>query len=392
MTKRAGLKELGQEPYRLFFPLGVATGIVGALMWPLHFAKLISLYPGQAHAHVMALGMFGAFIFGFLGTAMPRMLSAPALGVRNVLTLAALHAAMVTTFAVQMLAWGERIFLAELCFFLTLMLVRFAKRQDTPPPGFVLVGLAMACAVLGSAIGLFQPWMDEESASWVTLQRLLLYQGFVLLPILGIGPFLLPRFFGMPSSHSFDEMLKPTRSWKRKASLALAIGAIVLGSFVLEMRGSVRTGNLVRFAAVAAYLYLEFPFRAAPKLKTSLGFALAVAFGLLVSGFLLVGAFPAFRVSLLHLTFIGGFTVVTFVVATRVIFGHSGNLEKLKQKNRWLALAVIIMLLAMITRISGDFFPKVMTPHYIYGALLWVIAVVLWGAYTIPKVFLTEEE
>jgi hypothetical protein len=33
-----------------------------------------------------------------------------------------------------------------------------------------------------------------------------------------------------------------------------------------------------------------------------------------------------------------------------------------------------------------------MTPHYIYGALLWVIAVVLWGAYTIPKVFLTEEE
>src|SRR3954464_3289505 len=115
MTKRAGLKELGQEPYRLFFPLGVATGIVGALMWPLHFAKLIALYPGQAHAHVMALGMFGAFIFGFLGTAMPRMLSAPALGVRNVLVLAALHSAVVVSFAVQKLAWGERIFFTELC-------------------------------------------------------------------------------------------------------------------------------------------------------------------------------------------------------------------------------------------------------------------------------------
>ena len=106
----------------------------------------------------------------------------------------------------------------------------------------------------------------------------------------------------------------------------------------------------------------------------------------------MIAAFPAFRVSLLHLTLIGGFAVITFTVATRVVFGHSGNLEKLKSRNGWLLVAVGLMLFGMATRISGDLWPKIMAYHYIYGAVLWIAGVLLWSSCVLPKVLRVETE
>jgi uncharacterized protein involved in response to NO len=127
-------------------------------------------------------------------------------------------------------------------------------------------------------------------------------------------------------------------------------------------------------------------------LATQLVIALRIAFGALVSGFILIAIFPGYRVpGLLHLTLIGGFAVITFTVATRVLFGHSGNLEKLKLKNRWLLVAVGLMLFGMATRISGDFWPKIMFSHYSYGALVWVVGVAVWGFYALPKVLQADE-
>src|SRR5690242_18540167 len=85
---RITLAEMAAEPFRIFFPAGVLAGIVGVSLWPLHFGGVLEFYPGQNHARIMACGLFGAFILGFLGTAMPRMLSAPRLGTVPVLGLA----------------------------------------------------------------------------------------------------------------------------------------------------------------------------------------------------------------------------------------------------------------------------------------------------------------
>ena len=117
-----------------------------------------------------------------------------------------------------------------------------------------------------------------------------------------------------------------------------------------------------------------------------------IAFIALVSGFVLIAVFPAFRVSLLHLTLIGGFAVITFTVATRVFFGHSGNLEKLEARNWWLLVAVGLMLVGMAARISGDFWPTILASHYIYGAVIWIAGVLLWSSYVLPKVWQVEVE
>jgi drug/metabolite transporter (DMT)-like permease len=74
------------------------------------------------------------------------------------------------------------------------------------------------------------------------------------------------------------------------------------------------------------------------------------------------------------------------------VFGHSGNLDLLKGRNRWLLVSVGLMLFGMGTRISGDFWPKIMASHYIYGALLWIGGALVWAFYVLPKVCLVEAE
>lgn len=391
-ARRITFSDIGKEPFRLFFPEGVLAGILGVSLWPLHFAGVTSSYPSLAHARIMAFGLFGGFILGFLGTAMPRMLSAPTLGLRNVLLLLILHLSMVVAFATQHIALGDRLFLALLGLFAVLMFKRARHRQDTPPPGFVLVGLAFLCVFAGTLLAVFQPRQDEAGAYWANLQHLLCYQGFVLLPILGIGPFILPRFFGLPSPHDFPESVAPAAAWKQKAALALGAGGLIVASFFMEVEGWFRTAHAVRFATTLIYLALEFPFHRAPKSSNALGASLRIAFTALIGGFILITVWPAFRVGLLHLTLIGGFAVVTFTVATRVVFGHSGNLEKLRGRNRWLLVAVALMLLGMATRISGDFWPKIMVSHYSWGAAIWIAGVLVWSWFVLPKVLLAENE
>lgn len=391
LKKRIALAELGREPFRIFFPLGVLAGIIGVSLWPLYFTHVTDFYPGLGHARIMACGLFGAFIFGFLGTAMPRMLSAKPLQVFQVLLLVLLHAAMVASFALGNIFIGDALFLLLLATFVGYMAVRAKTRKDTPPPGFVLVGLAFLSVASGSILSIVQHFR-ELNQSWVMLQRLLSYQGFVLLPILGIGPFLLPRFFGMQSAHDFPEALVPGAGWRKKALIALTAGVAILISFFIEANGWLRVAYAVRFGTTFIYLFLEMPFHRAPKATNALGAAIRISFLGVLAGFLAVALFPANRVGLLHLTLIGGFAVITFTVATRVVFGHSGNIALLKGRNRWLLVAIGLMLFAMLTRISGDFWPKILASHYIYGALIWIAGVVLWAVYVLPKVFVADSE
>jgi len=389
--KPIGLADFGREPFRIFFPAGVLAGIIGVCLWPLYFLHATEFYPGLIHARIMSCGFFGAFIFGFLGTAMPRMLSVNPLSLIEVVPIVLLHTAMIVSFAAGEILAGDILFLALLLAFVCCMALRAKHRKDTPPPGFVLVALAFVNVASGSILSVAQHY-HELDLFWINLQRLLSYQGFVLPPILGIGPFLLPRFFGMPNPHDFPESLVPKGGWFRKAVVAILAGLLIDGSFFIEASGWYRSAYAVRFGITLAYFLLEMPFHRVPASTNALGASIRIALGGILAGFLAVCLFPAHRVALLHLTLIGGFAVLALTVATRVVFGHSGNLALLKARNRWLLIAVGLMLFGMATRISGDFWQKILASHYIYGALLWVAGVLLWAIYVLPKVFVIERD
>ena len=92
-----------EEPFRLFFPLGLVSGIVGLVLWPLFLWGTVSIYPGIVHARLMIEGFMGAFIIGFLGTAGPRLLSAPHFTRTE---LGVLLALFLSTIVAQLSAWA----------------------------------------------------------------------------------------------------------------------------------------------------------------------------------------------------------------------------------------------------------------------------------------------
>jgi uncharacterized protein involved in response to NO len=388
---RMTLRELAAEPFRLFFPLAVLVGIAGVSLWPLHFGGVMKLYPGLSHARLMAYGLFGGFIFGFLGTAMPRMLSVRPFTSIEAIGLIALYVAMSVAYFLSKVALGDELFLGVLICFLACIAWRFPKREDTPPPGFILVLLGLLCAAAGAVLGIIGSYSDEPPARPL-LQHLLSYQGFVLFPILGVGAFVLPRFFGLPNPHDFPEAKKPSASWMARAWPALAAAALILLSFWMEADGWYRVGSGMRFVTSAAYVVFELPLFRRAKIKNAFSLVLKLSFASMLAGFFFVSLFPQWRVGLLHLTLVGGFAVITFTVATRVIFGHSGNLALMSKPNRWLLWATGIMWFAMLTRISGDFWPKIMSSHYIYGAILWSVGVIWWSWKVLPRIWQRDTE
>ncbi len=176
------------EPFRLLFPIGTLIGIFGVMMWPLYVWNVTSTYPGIPHARIMIEGFLTCFVVGFLGTALPRLLDVPRVTLAETLGFAA---ALVTVVALHFCGWtlmGDELFLLTLVGLMIALMLRAIFRKDTPPPAFVLVAMGLLSALAGAAIlALAQIAPDAVSARSVTFGRLLLHQGYLLLPIMGIA-------------------------------------------------------------------------------------------------------------------------------------------------------------------------------------------------------------
>lgn len=391
-TRRLRLTDLASEPFRILFPAGILAGLLGALLWPLHIVFGFGPYPGPQHAHLMVCGFFGGFILGFLGTAGPRLLGTPALQGWHVLGLGILHGALSLAFALGSISVGLSCFLVALTSFGWEMARRYLRRTTLPPPGFVMIPLAMACALFGGVLSLVNQHREVEGF-WTQLQKLMLYQGFVLLPILGVGPFLFPRFFGATSLHEFPDTGRDIpQGWTREALIAGGVGIGVLGTFWLEASGWLRIGPGLRALIIAAYFMRTLPWRHSSATGQALGRLLRWGWIGILVGLGLRAAFPMVHVALMHWTFIAGFALVTLAVATRVIAGHCGARHLIEGRGRWLTVILVLVLVGMWTRVSGDLWPKIQKTHFTYGAILWIAALFTWAWYVLPGLFKTTDE
>ena len=53
---------------------------------------------------------------------------------------------------------------------------------------------------------------------------------------------------------------------------------------------------------------------------------------------------------------------------------------------------LLLMLLGLVSRISGDFLPGIQTTHYLYGAGCWIAGAVVWAACVLPRVLRPDPE
>lgn len=378
---------LGSEPYRLFFLSGIVFSIAGVLLWPLFYHGKLAFYPGISHAHVMIQSFGGAFVIGFLGTAGPRILSAPKLKPWELVPLFALHLAGGICHLNGLTSWGDGFFLGALGGFVIALAVRFlCFRKDLPPPPLLLAATGLLCGLAGTVFWCFPSLM--QTTELYRLAGLLLYQGFLLGPVMGVGIFLFPRLLG----NSFGEPapgVDTRRSWRDMIIAAIALVA----SFPVEIWGNEIAGLLLR---VAAFLFAISHVRwvrkkGSPKIGTLANALRLWCIPLAAAGLVAPAFLYARQIALGHMLFIGGFGLVCLIAASRVIFGHSGSVERFANRS-WIARGIVFAaVLAALTRATADFLPRVMLSHYQYAAWSWVAACGLWVIWHARRFFKKDD-
>jgi uncharacterized protein involved in response to NO len=364
---------LAAEPFRIFFFTGALWSVIGVMLWPMFFAGVIATYPLMSHPRLMIQCFAGAFVIGFLGTAGPRMASAPKLTPLELLGLLALHLGCGICHVQSLTVQGDQFFLATLVLLAGSLIVRVLRyRQEWPPPQILLALMGLICGMVGVGLHLFStPPLPDD---WHRLANLLLFQGLLLPPVLGIGAFLFPRILG-------GAFGVPTPAERRRKTLrAMAAALLLAGSFPLEAFGWVKLGGLLRVAVCVSYLILEVRWKKAPgdpargSWTTGLHWALLLAFcGIATAPWL-----ADQRVAVEHLLYIGGFGLLMLVVASRVLFGHSGDLDGFSKRSWTVRIFILLAILAATTRTSANFIPTILLSHYKYAAWTWGILGIWW--------------
>ncbi len=382
----AAWRWMAAEPYRLFFASGTVWSVAAVLLWPLFYAGRLDFYPAMAHSRLMIEAFGGAFVVGFLGTAGPRMASAPALSWAELAGLFVLHQAVAWCHLRGHAVWGDALFAAMLGGLLAALVVRVMKfRQEPPPPQLLLAVVGLGCGLMGAVL----PWVGEGFASpeRLRLAGLLLHQGFLLLPVLGIGSFIFPRMLG-------GDFGEPEGAARRRAAFlkSLAAAVLIIASFFLEAHGSARAGALLRVGVSGAYLLSEIRWRRAPGApRGSLTTGLVWALGLGALGLALSPLKEGHHVSIAHLLYIGGFGLLMLVVGSRVLFGHSGDLPGFFRRSGWVRVLVFLGVLAAVTRATPAWLPSTTVSHHIYASWTWALLALAWLVWHRRR-FLTRDE
>lgn len=373
------------EPFRIFFPAGILIGIAGVALWPAYYAGFVITYPGTGHARLMIEGFMASFIIGFLGTAGPRITSTSPFSRREVVAL----------FTLDLLAAGlhfgnshraaDILFFFCLAVFLVAIGKRFIRRKDSPPPSFVLVALGLLSGIAGAVLVAYSETAQYSRA--YQFGSALLNEAFALLPVLGVTPFFIRRLLDLPTPDLPESRAFPP-AWRRQAAFAAVIGALIIGSFWIDIVNFPTIGGWVRVVTIAFYVATRLPWRG----RTFLADWLRVAIFSIFAGFVVLVLQPMYRVGALHIVFISGFSLIGLTVAVRVVFGHAGRGDLLRKPLLFFIVAGALIFLAMLSRYIADVAPAARTVHLIAAAVCWIIATLIWIVRVIPKVTIVEPE
>ena len=372
------LKLILSEPFRVFFPVGMIFGITSVMLWLLYELGWLSVYPSVMHARMLILGFIGMFVMGFLGTAFPRLVGVKGMGMSH------FAGCLILMVVSQSLYLANRVFLADLVSLLLWSLAiavagsRLPKRTDMPPPGFVLVVTALLSLWFSLFLRVYAGLFSELGTWSFSLSRILMYEAFPTLLILGVAPYFFPKILGGPNRHEFEESRYPPKGWIKPACRALVAAIVAMSGYVWKLQEP-QGGCIVVSVAVAIYLLMEVPLR--PNDSSHRG---SMAWGLLIGmigiviGTVTPAFFPQYRIGVFHLFVVGGVSLILMTVSLRVVHGHAGDVLKTQGRKWWIISLWILLPVAGFTRLSADLMPSTRSSHLIYAAVIFTLSAVFW--------------
>lgn len=356
------------NPYRPFFFVGILAAIVGTSVWITHaIVGSAHPYPGRFHAHLM-MGLFlMSFAMGFLMTALPRMTSSFRTR-RYEFAFAATSLAWLGTFGLsdpseRNFFWGILLNVGFLVFFATR---RIRYRQKNLPEFFPLVFWALLSALAGAVFFL--------SGSRV-LGEHLFYLNFMLCLVLGVGMRLIPMLLGLPARN-------PKSAW-----IHFALGALVTAAVFLEELVHPSLGTTLRAVLVTATAILGWRLLTRGARSSGLTWGLRSSALSVVAGVWGLAIYPEFRLEALHVIYVMGFSLMTLMVASRVILAHGNWGVENELKNIFIKLAVFFVLLAGVTRVAAVFVPASYDQHLAYASASFILGLGIWSRYFLVRLF-----
>jgi uncharacterized protein involved in response to NO len=361
------------EPYRIFFPLGVAMGLAGVSIWVLY--ALGGFYAPSAAAHVglSIQGFVFAFALGFLLTALPKMTGGPPVGLATQSVLATLLVASAVGFWTGVWPVAEGGFLLAILGLLVTAF-RIVRRGNAPlAPPFVAVGAALFAGVLGAGIRLavVSGWMD---AGFSLLGRRLITEGMLLLLVVGVGARLAPMLMGQRYATRIP-------AW-----IFGAVAVLVVGSLLLEHGAGIEGLTFVRALPVAAVMTAGLRLWSPPTRPTAIAMGMWLSHVLVVLGLLGAALLPVPRTEILHVALTGGISIMIVSVATRVVMAHGGYPSAWEDGSRPLWIANVLLVAAMLVRVTALLGP-VSLWRLGTASLLWAAGLLVWSGVMVPRMF-----
>jgi uncharacterized protein involved in response to NO len=140
-----------------------------------------------------------------------------------------------------------------------------------------------------------------------------------------------------------------------------------------------RAGVLL-FVAVRYWRLYRFP-----QERTVFTWGIWISCWSFVLGMFIPVIWPSGGVHGIHMVFIGGFSLLTILVATRVTLAHGTGGMQLESSSRLLPVFIGLFVFSMMTRVTAILWPRVYDSHLGYAALLWIIGIFIWAYLVVPR-------
>lgn len=370
------LATLGDEGFRLFFPLSALYLALFPLMWVIAWGFDLPLAtqvpPSLWHGHEMLVGGFGAALIGFLTTAVPEWTDTELPRGAVLWKLAALWA---TGRVVGFLGWdtlGALGALVDLTWLLALLVfllrVSWKKRTDK------LLAFAFWIVVLTGCVG-FTRWQFYWGDTLRASQGLNLV-GFAYLGLLGLA---LARITVPVTNLVLDpsERTSPFRPHPGRLHLAPGLVLVAMIGQMLELSPAVcayltlAVGCAFIDRVAEAFIGRE-AFRSEILLLS--GSSALAGLGLLLLAFAELGA-PWSAVGGLHIAFMGGLGLAVFAVLCIAGLLHTNRPLELSVT---LKLGGMALIASIVLRGAPDFGFALPDQSHAVASLLWASAFLIW--------------
>ena len=371
-------KILGDEGFRLFFPLGALYAALWPFQWVLVFGLDLPLArttpPALWHAHEMIFGAFGAALIGFITTAVPEWTDTQRPRGGFLYPMAALWGAgrLVGFLGADILGIVGAVCDIAWLVLLTGYVVRVsvAKHTDSLLAFVLWIGALAAC----EAVVRYGFLMEQIDLA----QHILHAAGFVFLGLLGLA---LARISVAVTNLVLDptETTSPFRPHPGRLNLAPGLVALAAAGDLAGL--SPAASGYLAIAAGAAFMdRVGEAFVGREMLRGEI-LVLAGSSGLAGAGLMLVGfarlGAPLAEAAGLHVALMGGLGLGVLAVFSIAGLLHSGQALVFTRTTR---LAAVLLVAAVALRVLPDLglVPQPHGPPYAGAALLWAAAFLLW--------------